>query len=153
MGDLVVDGVTITGHRRIPNSKGDILHGMKSSDVGYNGFGEVYFSMVHCGSIKGWKRHRTASLNIVVPYGTIRFVVYDDRSDSLTQGNFLDITVSSENFVRLTICPGLWMAFMGVGHGVNLLTNICNMEHDPSESDSCELDAIPFQWNKNGLNI
>lgn len=152
MDNLVFDGVMISSQKRIFNPKGDILHGMKNSDSGYAGFGEVYFSMVHCGAMKGWKRHRLATLNIVVPYGAIRFIVYDDRSDSLTQGKFLDITASSKNYVRLTICPGLWMAFMGIGDGVNILTNICNMEHDPGESDNCELGTIPFEWNNKGLN-
>ncbi len=142
----------ISSLNRILNPKGDILRGMKSSDSSYAGFGEVYFSMIHFGVIKGWKRHRLATLNIVVPCGAIRFIVYDDRSDSLTQGKFLDITAYSENYIRLTICPGLWMAFMGVGEGVNLLMNVSNMEHDPGESDNCELDAIPYKWDNKGLN-
>jgi len=152
LDNLAIDGVTISSQNRIFNPKGDILHGMKNSDSGYAGFGEVYFSMIHAGAIKGWKRHRLATLNIVVPYGAIRFIVHDDRPDSLTQGKFLDITACSENYIRLTICPGLWMAFMGAGEGINILMNVSNMQHDSSESDNCELNDIPYKWDNRGLN-
>ena len=31
----------------IKNDKGDILHGLKSSDSNYKGFGEAYFSKIN----------------------------------------------------------------------------------------------------------
>ncbi|TDB30244.1 MAG: dTDP-4-dehydrorhamnose 3,5-epimerase [Deltaproteobacteria bacterium] len=142
----MIEGVLVTPQKRILNSKGDILHAMKRSGPGYTGFGEAYFSIVRTGLIKGWKRHRHATLNVVVPVGAIRFVIYDDRQESLTSGRFLDVTLGGANHVRLTVSPGLWMAFQGMNEGINLLLNISNEEHDPTEADNIDLDAIPFIW-------
>lgn len=142
----LIEGVLVTPQKRILNPKGDILHAMKRSGPGYTGFGEAYFSIVRTGLIKGWKRHRHATLNVVVPVGAIRFVIYDDRQESLTSGRFFDVTLGGANHVRLTVFPGLWMAFQGMDEGINLLLNISNEEHDPTEADNIDLDAIPFIW-------
>lgn len=142
----LIDGVLVTPQKRILNPKGDILHAMKRSGVGYAGFGEAYFSTVHPGVIKGWKRHRSATLNLVVPVGVVRFVIYDDRHDSATAGRFFDIALGEENHARLTVSPGLWVAFKGMSEGGSMLLNISNEEHDPAEADNIDLYAIPFVW-------
>ena len=146
MDPALIDGVLITPQKRIFNPGGDILHAIKSSGSGYVGFGEAYFSTVHAGAVKGWKRHRRVTLNLVVPVGVIRFVIHDDRSSSTTAGRFGDISLGGENYARLTIPPGLWLAFQGRGDGHNLLLNIIDEEHDPGEADHIDLSVTPFIW-------
>lgn len=149
----MIDGFIINQEKRISNPKGDIFHAMKASSVGYIGFGEAYFSQVHQGVTKGWKRHRSATLNLIVPVGKVRFVIYDDRPGSKSKGKFLDVIVSENNYVRLTVNPGLWVAFKGLGEGVNMLLNISSEEHDPLEADNIEINLIPFNWNKTSVEI
>lgn len=144
MDTVLIEGLIITPLIRIAQPKGDILHAMKCTSMGYMGFGEAYFSIVNQGNIKGWKRHRRVTLNLVVPVGTIRFIIRDDRHGSLTNGRIADLTLGGENYVRLTIPPGLWVAFEGRSEGLNLLLNIANEEHNPSEADNLELQAFPF---------
>lgn len=146
MDDALISGVLLTPQSRILNPKGDILHAIKRSGAGYAGFGEAYFSTVHAGQAKGWKRHRRVTLNLVVPAGLIRFVIYDDRPGSATFGCFTDVTLGGENHARLTVSPGLWMAFQGRGAGLNLLLNIIDEEHEPTEAENIDLEAIPFVW-------
>jgi dTDP-4-dehydrorhamnose 3,5-epimerase len=144
MGGTIIDGLLITPLNRVLNPKGDIYHAIKASSPGYQGFGEAYFSSIIKGYTKGWKRHNLLALNIVVPLGEIRFVIYDDRPNSPSTGNFADITLGhSVNYSRLTIPKGLWVAFQGVGD-FNLLMNIISMEHDPSESDNIDLLEIDY---------
>ncbi|SVE62175.1 uncharacterized protein METZ01_LOCUS515029, partial [marine metagenome] len=64
----------VTPLRRIENAGGDVLHGMKQSDVGYTGFGEAYFSWVSASAVKAWKRHTQMTMNVVVPVGQVKFV-------------------------------------------------------------------------------
>jgi dTDP-4-dehydrorhamnose 3,5-epimerase len=149
----MIDGLMINQEKRISNPKGDILHAMKASSDGYISFGEAYFSEVHPGITKGWKRHKLATLNLIVPVGSIRFVIYDDRPDSKSKGEFVDVTLSENNNIRLTVSPGLWMAFKGVGDGLNMLLNVSNAEHDPLEADNIELGIIPFAWEKTSAEI
>lgn len=146
MGKALIDGVLLTPQKRIPNPKGDILHALKQTGQGYVGFGEAYFSIVHHNVIKGWKRHHRVTLNLVVPVGTIRFVLHDDRDDSYSHGKFNDFTLGEDNYARLTVPAGVWVAFMGVGDGLNLLLNIANEEHDPTEADNIDLHDLSFAW-------
>ena len=107
-----MEGVTLHLLKHIPVPKGDIYHAMKSTDEGYVGFGEAYFSEIVEGEAKGWKRHRRMVLNLVVPLGAVKFVIYDDRKDSITYGKFEEFVLSpKDNYQRLTVAPGLWMAF------------------------------------------
>lgn len=149
----MINGLIINQEKHILNPKGDILHAMKASSIGYVTFGEAYFSKVHPNVIKGWKRHKSATLNLIVPVGCVRFVVYDDRPGSETGGEFVDITLSQKNNIRLTVPPGLWVAFKGLSEGLNMLLNISSEEHDPLEADNIELDLIPFSWKKKSAEL
>ena len=147
MDKVAVEGVILTPLKQIFHPKGDIFHGMKVSDKGYNGFAEAYFSTIHSGDIKSWKKHLKMILNFVIPVGKIRFVIYDDRMDSSTKGSFFDITLGEGNYQRITIPSGVWVALSGVGTGLNLLLNLANIEHDPAEIERKEnLKDIQYNW-------
>lgn len=142
-----MEGVTLHPLKRIIVPKGDIYHALKSTDEGYAGFGEAYFSQIEHGEVKGWKRHNRMTLNLIVPVGTVKFVIYDDREGSPTYGEFAEIILSSEsNYQRLTVAPGLWMAFYGEGKGTSMLMDIIPEPHDPSEASRMELEAIGYEF-------
>jgi len=118
------------------------MHGLKCSDESYLGFGEAYFSTVNHGFIKGWKMHKKMTLNLVVPYGNIRFLVHDGIK---TEGkNYIkpifDEVLGEQNYSRLTIPPGYWVAFQGIGPITNILMNLASIEHDPYESVNKKID-------------
>lgn len=142
----LIEGVIISPLKIIPNSKGDILHAMKASNLEFKGFGEAYFSVANQGEIKGWKKHFKMTLNLVVPVGNIRFVIYDDREGSQTNNTFFSIILGNENYQRITVPPNVWMAFQGVSDGINLLLNIANIEHDPEEAVRKSVECIKYDW-------
>jgi dTDP-4-dehydrorhamnose 3,5-epimerase len=142
-----IKGVLQSPLRQIPGDAGNIMHVMKQHDESFSGFGEAYFSTVHPGLVKGWKRHKKMVLNLVVPVGVMKFVLYDDRPLSESFGQVQEIILSLENYLRLTVPPGVWMAFQGLGEYNNILLNIASIPHDPLESDNLPLqnDHIPYQ--------
>ena len=142
-----IDGVFLTPLKCISHPKGNVFHAMKKSDPGFNGFGEAYFSTINRGDIKGWKKHLRMTMNMVVPVGEIRFVLHDDRQDSPTKGSFFDVCLSQRNYMRMTVPPGVWMGFEGLGKDLNLLLNMADMEHDPEESQNRALDSFAFEWS------
>ena len=146
MSEVCVDGVLLTPLSVIDTPGGDVMHGMKVHDPGYEGFGEAYFSRIETSVVKGWKRHRRMTLNLMVPIGSIRFVIYDDRVSSATYRVFQEVILSTKNYQRLTVPPMLWMAFQGVGEKTNMLLNIASIWHEPSEADRREIDEIQFPW-------
>lgn len=147
MEQITIDGVLLTPLKQIFHPKGDVLHAMKACDNGFAGFEEAYFSTIHFADTKPWKKHLRMTLNFVVPVGKIRIVIYDDREMSPTKGNFMDVVLSVENYQRITIPPGLWVAFSGIGKELNLLLNLANLEHDPTEVERKEsLNDINYKW-------
>ena len=134
-----MDGVTLTSLRKIEHSKGDVFHAMKASDKGFSGFGEAYFSTVNKSDVKGWKKHTKMTLNLVVVTGEVEFVVHNGI-------DFFNVKLSKGNYQRLTVEPGLWVAFRGLSDE-NMLLNIASIEHDPSESENVDLGDFNFKWD------
>ena len=135
-----MDGVTLTPLKQITHPKGDIFHAMKASDDGFFGFGEAYFSTVNQGEVKGWKKHTEMTLNLVVVTGEIKFVVYDDNS-------FYSVKLSKNNYQRLTVEPGLWLAFRGISVE-NMLLNLASIEHNTNECKNVDMYSFNYDWNE-----
>ena len=142
MGGLVYSKPYLTELKIIQQSQGCVMHGIKASDCSFVGFGEAYFSTVHDGLIKGWKLHREMTLNLVVPFGEIRFIVHDGIQDKRETPiePLIDVVLGDNNYCRLTVPPNFWVAFKGVGVNINMLMNVANIEHDPNESLNKSLD-------------
>ena len=56
-------------------------------------FGEIYFSTVNPGVVKGWHLHHEMTLHYAVPVGMIKLVCYDDRETSPTRGNVVELHI------------------------------------------------------------
>ena len=127
MGSL--KGVTLTPLKIIEGESGNVLHALKHAEASFSGFGEAYFSTVQKGAVKGWKNHQRMTLNVIVPVGRIQFVLYDEAADE-----WMECIISRTNYQRLTVSPGIWMAFKGLDEGLNMLLNIASIPHDPAEA-------------------
>jgi dTDP-4-dehydrorhamnose 3,5-epimerase len=86
-------------------------------------------------------------LNLIVPLGEIEFIIYDDRVESSTFNSFFSLKLSQKNYRRLTVPPGVWMAFRGIGNETNMLLNLASIEHNPSEAITKKIDEIKYIWN------
>ena len=131
-----IDDVLLTPLRVIKGESGDVMHALKQQEESFRGFGEAYFSTVHQGAVKGWKKHRNMILNLIVPVGAIKFVLYDGRKESRTYQTFQEVILSKDNYARLTVPPGIWMAFQGLDAENNTLLNIASIPHDPAEAEN-----------------
>lgn len=135
----------LTPLRRISTAGGDVFHAMKSGDEGFAGFGEAYFTTISAGAVKGWKRHREMTMNLVVPCGRVSFVVHDEAISG--EAAFREFELSPDHpglYARLTVPPGLWMAFRGMGEGLNIVLNLASILHDPAEADNVPIEHFPW---------
>lgn len=151
MGFAVIEGIYITPLKVIGDERGEVRHGLRASEDSFRGFGETYFSVVNRGVVKGWKKHLRMHSNLIVAAGSIRFVCCDDREGSPTRGVVEEYCLSRSVYGRLTIPPGIWMAFQGTSEGTNLLVNIASVEHDPNEVMNLRLDdggAPRVDWER-----
>lgn len=124
---------------------GNVLHAMKSSDQGFVGFKEAYFSEIESDEIKAWKKHKEMTLNLVVPIGLVKFVFIDDRKN--TKGQIHQFILSKKNYCRLTVPPKFWMGFKGLSESKSLVLNLADFEHDPQEVDRKSLEEIDYDWS------
>jgi dTDP-4-dehydrorhamnose 3,5-epimerase len=128
-----IEGVEITPLRRIPDERGAVLHMLRSDSPQFERFGEIYFSMVYPDAVKAWHRHERMTLNYAVPVGMVKLVCYDDRADSSTAGNLMELFVGELNYVLVTIPPLVWNGFKGISAGPALVANCATEPHDPDE--------------------
>ena len=143
-----IHDVHITPLRRIPDERGAVFHMLREDSPVFERFGEIYFSVVYPGVVKGWHIHERMTLNYAVPVGTVKLVCYDDREDSPTRGVVQEIHVGELNYVLVTIPTMVWNGFKGEGTQPALVANCATIPHDPEEigrMDPFE-NEIPYDW-------
>lgn len=145
----MIDGVLITPLKTIPDERGQIMHMLRRDDPAFQEFGEIYFSMVYPGVVKGWHLHREMTLNYAVPIGMIKLVLFDEREDSPTKGELMELFIGEANYLLVTIPKGVWNGFKGVGRGIALVANCATMVHDAEEIQRLDpfSNHIPYDWS------
>jgi len=58
-----IEGVIVQPLKQIADKRGSVLHMLKNDSNLFKQFGEVYFSEIHSGLVKAWKRHKKQSQN------------------------------------------------------------------------------------------
>lgn len=144
----MIDGVIVTPLKQILDERGKIMHMMRGDSAGFQGFGEIYFSCVHPGAIKGWHIHKEMVLNYAVPHGNIKFVLYDDRATSSTRGELQEIFMGPDNYCLVTVPPMVWNGFKGIGQEMAIVANCTSIPHRADEIDRLDPfdPLIPYNW-------
>jgi dTDP-4-dehydrorhamnose 3,5-epimerase len=145
----MIEGVKITPLKQILDERGKIMHMLRCDAEGFDGFGEIYFSCVHPGAIKGWHIHKEMVLNYAVPHGNIKFVLYDDRPASPTRGELQEVFLGPDNYCLVTVPPMVWNGFKGIGREMAIVANCSSIPHRSDEIDRLDPfdPSIPYQWD------
>jgi dTDP-4-dehydrorhamnose 3,5-epimerase len=144
----VIDGVKIFPLRQIQDERGKIMHMLRSTDGHFIEFGEVYFSCIYPGTIKAWHLHKYMTLNYAVPVGHIKLVLYDDRANSPTKGELMEIFTGPDSYQLITIPPLVWNGFKGIGISMSVVANCATLPHDSGEIERLDpfSSLIPYDW-------
>ena len=142
-----IAGVQIIPLRRIPDDRGTIFHMLRADDPHFLAFGEIYFSSIYEGVVKGWHRHEEMTLNYACIFGRIKLVLYDDRDDSDTRGALQEAFLGPDDYSLVVIPPGVWTGFKGMDE-VSIVANCATHPHDPTLTDRLDPfgDRIPYDW-------
>ena len=148
----MIDGVRVVPLARIPDERGTVMHMLRASDPHFSRFGEIYFSFVHPGWVKGWHLHKEMVLNYAVPVGKIHLVLYDDRERSRTHGVVQEIDLGADRYARVRVPAGVWNGFIGLGDVDALVANCATLPHDPNEIVRIppEDPRVPYSWRRFG---
>ena len=144
----MIEGVEVHALRQIPDERGKVMHMLRCDDPHFEQFGEIYFSLIHPGVVKGWHLHKTMTLNYACVSGMVKLALYDDREGSSTRRELQELFVGDANYVLVKIPPGIWNGFKGVGAQPAIVANCATLPHDPKEIvrvDPFE-NHIPYRW-------
>ena len=144
----MIEGVRITPLRQIPDERGKVMHMLRADDPHFERFGEIYFSTVYQGVVKGWHLHERMTINYAVPVGMIKLVLFDDREGSKTRGEVQELFLGESSYSLVTVPPFVWNGFKGVAAPHSVVANCATIPHDPAEI--VRLDPfspkIPYDW-------
>lgn len=150
---MSIDGVQVIPLARIPDERGVVSHMLRRTDPHFREFGEIYFSSIYPGVVKGWHLHERMTLNYACIVGSIKLVLYDERASSPTKGQVQGIILGRGNYSLAVVPPGIWNGFMNVDIVESIVANCATMPHDPAEIRRLDphRNHIPYDWSrKNG---
>ena len=144
----MIDGVVIKPLKKIPDERGTIMHMMRCTDPEFEKFGEIYFSTVYPGVIKGWHIHKEMTLNYAVVHGMIKLVLYDERKNSPTKGEIQELFLGQDNYCLVKIPHMVWNGFKGMGTVPAIVANLATIPHRPDEINRMDPfdKRIPYNW-------
>ena len=146
--DQTIEGVVIIPLKTIADERGKIMHMLRCDDPHFEKFGEIYFSWVYSGVVKGWHLHKKMTLNYAVPVGSIKLVLYDAREESPTKGQVQEIMMGENDYKLVRVPSGIWNGFQGLGEHASMVANCATLPHDPEEIVRIDPHSteIPYQW-------
>ncbi len=144
----MIEGVIITPLKQFFDERGKVMHMMKNNSPQFKKFGEIYFSCTNPNAIKAWHLHKKMTLNYAVVSGSIKCVLYDDRSDSPTKGLIEEYFMSPEDYFLLTVPPLIWNGWKSIGNNISIVANCSDIPHDPDEIErkAIENSDIKYDW-------
>lgn len=148
VGEYMLHDVKTISLRRIPDERGTIMHMLRADDEHFRQFGEIYFSTAYPGVVKGWHEHVKQTQNYAVVQGMIKLVLYDNRPDSPSYRELVEIYTGEQNYMLIIIPPGVVNGYKVIGERSAIVANCATLPHDASEMiryDPMGAD-IPYDW-------
>ncbi len=145
----MISGVVMTKLSVIPDERGSIMHMLRSDSSTFEQFGEIYFSKIYPGVVKGWHLHKVMTLNYAVPEGMIKLVLYDNRENSPSRGEIAELFIGEENYQLVSIPPNVWNGFKGVGIKPAIVANCSTHPYNSKEIERMDPmhNDIPYDWS------
>ena len=147
----MIQDVTIKPLKRMPDERGTVMKMQESTDPEFKGFGEVYFSTVYPGVVKGWHMHPETWLNYCVVHGMIKLVLFDDRPHSPTRGEIQEIFMGDDHYCLVQIPPGVWNGFKGVGDLEAIVCDLTDKTHADDVIERLEPHGggpVAYDWSR-----
>ena len=125
--------VKITNLKIISDDRGKVMHMLRTDSPAFKEFGEIYFSTIYQGKIKGWHLHKESSLNYVCIKGKVRLTLFDDRPGSKSKNEIQEIILSPREYNLITIPPNIWNGFKGLDKDESIIANCLTLPHNERE--------------------
>lgn len=133
----MIPGVKLIPLAQFADRRGIVKHMLKSTDDHFRQFGEIYFSQVEPGVIKGWHLHKKMTLNYACVYGRVLVGLVDGRRESPRYGEVMHVRLEEygDDYKLLIVPPGVWNGFRSAEESPihAIVANCATLPHDPDE--------------------
>ena len=109
------------------------MHMLRSTDPHFEKFGEIYFSVAYPQVIKGWHLHTKQTQFYAVIQGMIKLVLFDERKDSKTNGEIMELFTGEDNYQLIRIPVGVVNGYKTIGVKPAIVANCATLPHEPNE--------------------
>lgn len=148
----LIDGVRIREARTIPDHRGSICvtydprWGFTDEPLVYS-----YQVTIRPGVVKGWILHETYDDRLFLSTGSFKWVLYDAREGSPSQGKVNELFFDEHHRSLLRIPRGIWHAVENIGTEDCLMINHPTAPYDYENPDKTRLpldtDQIPYEFS------
>lgn len=146
----MIEGVKIISLKKICDERGMIMHMLKCSDPHFEQFGEIYFSAAYPGVVKGWHEHTKQVQFYAVIQGMVKLVLYDNRPNSPSHKELMEIFIGEDNYQLVRIPAGVINGYKAIGTETAILANCATLPHQPDEMIRYDphSDKVPYKWDR-----
>ncbi len=148
----MIEGVRIEQVRWKPDERGRLAELFRADEDDLPPFGQVHVTTVLPGAIKGWHRHRRRTDVLAVVSGMVRLGLFDERGESRTRGELMELFLGDHQPLRVTIPPGVWFGLKGYGEKEAIVVVLTDRPRDPKDPDEERwhpvANEIPFDWDR-----
>lgn len=148
----MIEGVKISKLKVIPDERGRLMEMLRNDDPDFIQFGQVYLTTAYPGVVKGWHYHKKQHDNMIVVEGMMKVVLYDNRHESPTRGEIMEVFAGVHNPVRIHIPPGVCHGFMCISEREALVVNIPTETYRYEDPDEFRISPhggeIPYDWRR-----
>lgn len=110
----------------------------------------VYTAMIRPGRVKGWVYHKRQADRQFLLSGFVKYVLWDPRPDSPTQGMVNEIYLSERNRGLLLIPPYVVHAVQNVGLVDAYFINLPTVPYNHADPDKYRVapESVPYSFDK-----
>jgi dTDP-4-dehydrorhamnose 3,5-epimerase len=125
-----------------------IMHMLRSTDPHFEKFGEIYFSVAYPEAIKGWHEHTRQVQFYAVIQGMIKLVLYDNRPESPTYKELMEIFTGEDNYQLVRIPVKVINGYKAIGTKPAIVANCATIAHELAEMLRYDPhgDKVPYKW-------
>ena len=148
----MIQGVKIKQLRVIPDERGRLMEILRSDDDEFIKFGQVYMTTAYPGVVKGWHYHKVQTDNMAVVSGMMKLVLFDNRQESSTKGEVMEIFLGEHRPLLVTIPPMVFHGFKCVSAKEALVVNVPTEVYNREAPDEYRVhphdNDIPYAWER-----
>jgi dTDP-4-dehydrorhamnose 3,5-epimerase len=91
------------------------------------------------------------TLNYACVYGRVKLVLYDDREDSATRGEVMELFLGPADYQLVQIPTNVWNSFRGLGEETSIIANCATEPHTKEFTEAIDPlsdSLIPYDWRQ-----